>query len=284
MSATAADAAAPACPTCAAPVAGRYCARCGQRAPAVDDFTLRRFLATAWTELTDGDARTLATLRALLVPGELTRAFAAHEWRRYLPPLRLYLIASGVFFLLCWDTYYRFMSAGVDPNLLVAQVPPDKQALALAALKDPSLVERSSDYTALLRFLGVLAMGAFVALLQRGRRQPFGVHLVFATHYYVADYALFTLATPLFLLLADGSATVHLPLVGGLTLLLLVYAVLATRRVYVRGWPGALGAGVAILLVDLLLSSLAGQLGFELAIGMGMAEQEKLLQTAAGGG
>lgn len=271
-----------ACPSCGALIDGRFCAACGQRAPAADDFTARRFFGAAWRELSDGDSRTLRTLRALLVPGELTRAFAAHEWRRYLPPLRLYLVVSGVFFLLCWDTYHQMASAQLDPKLWLAQVPPDKHEAALAAWKDPRVADRASDLTALLRFLGVLAMGAVVALLQHGLRRPFGMHLVFATHYYVFDYLLFTLAAPLFVLLPRiGHAHAAAPAIWVLTLLLFAWAVTATRRVYARGWAGALGAGVAILLADLMISSLAGQVGFGLAIGLGIAEQQQLIDAAA---
>ena len=277
--------AAPACPSCGAALDGHFCRACGQRAPAADDFTARRFFGAAWREVSDGDSRTLQTLRALLVPGELTRAFTAHEWRRYLPPLRLYLIVSGVFFLACWDVYYPYMSAQLDPALWLPQIPPDKHELALAAWKDPQLAARASDFTAVLRFAGVLALGAVVALLQRGRRQPFGVHLVFATHYYVFDYALFTLVAPLFVLaLAPGLTLANQLAMAALTLCLLVWAILATRRVYARGLAGAIGAGLAIIAADLLLSSLSGQFGVGLALGIGMGEQEALREAASAAG
>lgn len=97
------------CRSCDAPVADNYCAACGQPRPRPDDFSLHRMLAEAWAEVSDTDSRLWRSLRGLAVPGLLTRAWLDHEWSRYLPPLRLYLIASGVYFLLAWDVGFQLI-------------------------------------------------------------------------------------------------------------------------------------------------------------------------------
>ena len=252
------------CPTCGAPLTGTFCAGCGQRAPAADDFSVRRFFRAVTREVGDGDSRSWRTLRNVLNPGELTRAFLAREWRRYLPPLRLYLVLSGVFFLAAWDPYYA-MQAEQLRALPAEQIPEDVRAV----LTDPRLAGAASDWTALLRFLGVLLFALAVALLHVRRRLPLGAHLVFATHYYCADYLIFTLAAPLIVLLAHyGLGDYRMLVVGACMLALLAWMLLALQRVYRRGWISALLVGLALFAVDMLLSQLAGGFGSGIAAGI----------------
>ncbi|HEX4618103.1 MAG TPA: DUF3667 domain-containing protein [Steroidobacteraceae bacterium] len=62
--------------------------------------SLWHFLHAATEDLTHADSRLWATLRALLFkPGFLTREFLDGRRARYLPPVRLYLVLSVIFFL-----------------------------------------------------------------------------------------------------------------------------------------------------------------------------------------
>ena len=97
-----APAAAPApahCENCGAVVPFVYCGVCGQRRePPV--YSLWHFVHVALEDLTHADSRLWGTLAALLFkPGSLTREFLAGRRARYLPPVRLYLVLSVVFFL-----------------------------------------------------------------------------------------------------------------------------------------------------------------------------------------
>jgi Protein of unknown function (DUF3667) len=87
------------CENCGAPVAQKYCGACGQRVePPVH--SLWHFTQVALEDLTHADSRLWRTLAALLFkPGFLTREFFAGRRARYLPPVRLYLVLSVVFFL-----------------------------------------------------------------------------------------------------------------------------------------------------------------------------------------
>ncbi len=87
------------CDNCGASVPGRYCADCGQRVePPVH--SLWHFLTVAMEDVTHADSRLWRTLWALLFkPGYLTHEFLAGRRARYLPPVRLYLVLSVVFFL-----------------------------------------------------------------------------------------------------------------------------------------------------------------------------------------
>lgn len=87
------------CANCGVALAGEYCSACGQRdEPHVH--SVRHFFAEAFESITHADSRLWRTLWYLLArPGKLTREFFEGHRVRYLPPFRLYLVISLVFFL-----------------------------------------------------------------------------------------------------------------------------------------------------------------------------------------
>ncbi|MBX3704318.1 MAG: DUF4286 family protein [Steroidobacteraceae bacterium] len=88
------------CLDCGAPVAGAFCARCGQSA-GVHVLSIKEVAGDVTHSLLHMDSRVWRTLRLLLRrPGELTREFVAGRHQRYLPPFRLYLAISILFFAL----------------------------------------------------------------------------------------------------------------------------------------------------------------------------------------
>jgi hypothetical protein len=89
----------PRCDNCGANVPGRFCGTCGQRLePPIH--SLWHFIGVAAEDVTHADSRLWRTLAALLfMPGLLTREFLAGRRARYLPPVRLYLVLSVVFFV-----------------------------------------------------------------------------------------------------------------------------------------------------------------------------------------
>lgn len=87
-----------ACANCEAALTGPYCAQCGQHAHA-SARDLHAVLHDAWHELTHLDGRLWHTLWLLIArPGALTVEYFQERRARYLPPIRLYLIVSLVFF------------------------------------------------------------------------------------------------------------------------------------------------------------------------------------------
>jgi hypothetical protein len=87
------------CQNCDSPLAGHYCAQCGQRhEPHVH--SMREFAAEAFESVTHADSRVWRTLWLLISkPGFLTREFLEGRRARYLPPFRLYLVLSVILFL-----------------------------------------------------------------------------------------------------------------------------------------------------------------------------------------
>jgi hypothetical protein len=87
------------CANCHAGLTGEYCAACGQRhEPHVH--SVRHFAGEAFESISHADSRLWRTLAYLLFrPGFLTREFFRGKRVSYLPPFRLYLVISVLFFL-----------------------------------------------------------------------------------------------------------------------------------------------------------------------------------------
>ena len=86
------------CENCGAQLQGHWCAQCGQ--PAIDyRRSFRHVLADLLNEFLNWDSKFFATIGLLLVrPWRLTNEFLAGHRVRYVHPLRLYLLASILFF------------------------------------------------------------------------------------------------------------------------------------------------------------------------------------------
>lgn len=244
------------CAGCGAPCDTTWCPHCGQRQPRAGDFSLGRLAGEAWEELTSSDSRLWRTVLGVFRPGRLTQAWLAYQWQRYLPPVRVFLVASGIYFFLAWDPYFAVNASQI-------QAAPDAAVPAglKAVFADPVASERMSDLTSLLKFLFVVPMGLWMALLMRGNRLPLGAHMVFSLHYTTADFAFFSVAAPV---LAFAPPALALPVMQVILLVvifaLVLWAVLGVRRVYGRGWISSGLRGAAIVLFDIVLSILASQL------------------------
>ena len=209
------------CPNCGAAVADRYCGHCGQkqgprllrtrdiaRDVVEDNFSLESRLP-----------RTLITL--LFRPGRLTRDYAEGRIARYVQPLRLYVAASLLFFLvlslvadfdLLWDRIGpRAMAAPADDYALV-DLPFDSTDLSGWLYAPARAWERQeAELNALGRregvrvlydatigavppvvFLLVPLFALFLKLLYR--RHLYAEHFVFILHFHALAFLLASVA------------------------------------------------------------------------------------------
>jgi Protein of unknown function (DUF3667) len=100
------------CENCGAQLEGHWCAKCGQ--PAIDyRRSFRHVIADLLNEFLNWDSKFFATIGLLLVrPWKLTNEFLAGHRVRYVHPLRLYLLASILFF---FAANYVIKSAHFEP-------------------------------------------------------------------------------------------------------------------------------------------------------------------------
>ena len=90
------------CLNCGAPLAGQYCGQCGQRATS-RLISVVELLRDAFGDLFELDSRLWRTLLPLLAkPGQLTLDYLEGRRARYMPPFRMYLVFSLVFFLVAF--------------------------------------------------------------------------------------------------------------------------------------------------------------------------------------
>ena len=101
------------CENCGAELTGRWCSQCGQ--PAIDyRRSFRHVIADVLDSFLNWDSKFFATMAWLIVrPWHLTNEFLAGRRVRYLHPLRLYLLASILFF---FAVNYGAKSLHLDPS------------------------------------------------------------------------------------------------------------------------------------------------------------------------
>ena len=114
------------CENCGTPLTGEFCSHCGQHAI---DYrrSLFRVVLDALDSFLNWDTKFLHSLNVLLLrPWQLTNDFNSGRRARYVHPLRIYLIASIIFFLLAraidWDQQGPIQLTAQDRTELVASL------------------------------------------------------------------------------------------------------------------------------------------------------------------
>jgi hypothetical protein len=92
----------PECLNCGTHLRGQYCGHCGQRARS-RLISLWELIRDAFGDLFELDSRLWQTLVPLMVrPGQLTHDYLQGRRARYMPPFRMYLVLSLLFFLVAF--------------------------------------------------------------------------------------------------------------------------------------------------------------------------------------
>lgn len=264
------------CGNCEAQLTGPYCAQCGQSAHE-SVRSMHALFHDGWHSLTHLDGRLWRTLWLLVAkPGEVSRQFMANRRASFMPPFRLYLVISLIFFGLVGITNHD--------NVIRISTPVDAAERAkicdelqtkLSGMADrlrATCRKIVADGGASLRniFLASLprAMFLFLPLIAAGMlllywrpRRWYVEHLVFYLHNHSAA---FLMASWVMLLqLATRALTVIEPVVSFLELAvffwLVIYLYLAMRRFY--------GQGRARTLLKLVVISVFYALALVLMIG-----------------
>jgi hypothetical protein len=266
--AEASPAAQPGCANCGAALTGPYCARCGQSAESIRR-PMREFLEHALETLLELDSRGLHTMGLLLTrPGSLTAQYLAGRRARFVPPVRLYLFASLIFFLAVWATntaivqFVDFRTVRNLPAVAVRLFSPLEEGSRHAPSADviqkvhvtndngetpawftritenasrafeapAALNARLSELFPKMMFALVPAFGLILWLLYARKKRYLVEHLVFALHFHVFAFLLATVVIALRPILPPGVA-------GWLFFAPLgLYLLLALKRVYGQGW------------------------------------------------
>jgi uncharacterized protein DUF3667 len=94
--------ASPNCLNCGARLKGQYCGTCGQRSRS-RLISLWELISDAFGDLLEIDSRLWQTLLPLLIrPGQLTADYLQGKRARFMPPFRMYLVLSLLFFIVAF--------------------------------------------------------------------------------------------------------------------------------------------------------------------------------------
>src|SRR5436190_3418001 len=117
------------CENCGAELQGHWCAQCGQ--PAIEyRRSFRYVVADLLNEFLNWDSKFFTTIALLILkPWRLTNEFLAGKRVRYVNPLRLYLLASILFF---FAVNFGAKGIRIDPT----KFPEEKRAEVAAAIAD----------------------------------------------------------------------------------------------------------------------------------------------------
>jgi hypothetical protein len=108
----------PECLNCGAHLRGQYCGNCGQRARS-RLISLWELVRDAFGDLFELDSRLWQTLVPLMIrPGRLTHDYLQGRRARYMPPFRMYLVLSLLFFLVAFFDPRETFSILYEPQTL----------------------------------------------------------------------------------------------------------------------------------------------------------------------
>jgi len=252
------------CPNCERERPEHFCPQCGQ-----NDRVYARAIGSVAGEFVretfEVDSRLNRTLKLLLFkPGRLTTEFSRNRRASYMSPVRLYIFASFVFFLVLslsgtLDSPETTVRASGDEELVERQGPTDERGVAFVAeLPDPverfflfagidPLHDRSVTGERILSNLPIamfflLPLYALILAAFYIRKERFFVeHLVFAIHVQTFVFMAYTVA-----LLVSRAGSIGW--IGPIFLLIQYpYFVIALRRYYGDGWVWSVAKSIGVL-------------------------------------
>lgn len=258
---------------------GRFCANCSQAAD-VHVPTTRELVHELLEGITHSDSRLWRTLTTLwLKPGKLTEEFVAGRRIAYLPPFRLYLVLSIIFFLLTSFVHMNVELVSFDDAAKMAHPAAGASAPAVKPLTscadaifpphpawNPRIRhacealrgDKSDNWVHLVYATLPKAMFIFLPLiaflnmlLYWHPRYRYAEQLLFFVHL----HAFYFSVAILMLLISEGADS--WPKFEGVagffsTILgwtLPVYTLMAMRRVFRRSWLGTLFKGIVLFFV-----------------------------------
>lgn len=143
----------PACLNCGTRLHGQYCGHCGQRSRS-RLISLWELITDAFGDLFELDSRLWRTLIPMLTrPGQLTHDYLQGRRARFMPPFRMYLVMSLLFFVVAFfdpsEEFSFFLETTADPAADVTEETPavddDNSDGLIVALNDNEGVEIEDD-------------------------------------------------------------------------------------------------------------------------------------------
>ena len=133
------------CPNCATTITGPFCARCGQAQKNINR-PIWAMIAELFDDLFQLDSRLSRTLYALVFkPGRITVEYLAGRRAGYIPPVRLYLVISFLFFVILPFLGLSHTSNEAEDASLAEEEPIVEITIAEGPLVGKTIVENQSS-------------------------------------------------------------------------------------------------------------------------------------------
>ena len=274
------------CKNCDALLLGRFCVNCSQAAN-VHVPTTMELVHELLEGITHSDSRLWRTLTTLwFKPGKLTEEFVAGRRIAYLPPFRLYLILSIIFFLMLSFVHTSgelikfdeaLKPAGSAKNAATSAEMPISSCQDLTVSGRPSwtprlrhiceAVRKDSAENLLHVAIGTMSKAMFIflplvaflhMLIYWRPRYRYAEQLLFFVHLH-AFY--FSIAILLVAMIEAANSWPKIDGVAGILQTLLgwtlpVYTLMAMRRVFRRSWLGTLFKAVVLFFIYMIVFAL----------------------------
>ncbi len=257
----------PICPSCGGVFTGAFCARCGQKKPSPQRFTLKHFFEESIEGFTHFDNKFFRSIKLLFFkPGSLSRHFEQGRTVPFMKPVQLFIVSNFLFFLLVgrsnifavglssYLTFGNYTRYGTKEAVL-KKFGSGANLNEVARLFNERIASQSKAFIVL--FIPVFAV--FCAVLFLKKKRYFSLHLTFATHFFTFLLLYFILFH--FIIEVTNQYVFHLS-VGNFDLLavvlnlmvFVVYFALAATRFYLTKWYWAVV--ISLLMAFLFLLSL----------------------------
>jgi hypothetical protein len=259
---------------------GAYCSGCGEKRRDHADWRLSIIASETFAEITNLDhSKVWQTFRLLLFkPGQLTREYWRGRRKRFIGPVKLYL----VFFALSLVLYSIHRPTAVYDVRTLAAVDStgnfsrflDDQAKkggTPTAQFAQEMNARWQSYISMSQVIYPLFVALALKLLFRRRKLYFVQHLIFALHLLAFTFFTSSLLWPSYALFGFQTSVetfrlASVLITAGSMVWTIVYLILAMRRAYDEPWARSVMKSVVVFLSYFLTSMLFLYATFGLAV------------------
>ena len=188
------------CKNCNSELVGLYCSECGQKN--IENFTFTELVKDFFDNIFSLDSRLFQTLKFLIIrPGFLTNEYWSGKRITYLPPFRLYLLTSILFFI-------------------IPRIP-----------HVASNAHREEDFLSLLQtgfFVLMPCMALILLILYRKNNLLYFHHFITSLHFHSFMFLLFAIAKSVYFFNEEISIS------NIVTITLLIYLFFMLKNIYIE--------------------------------------------------
>ena len=237
------------CSNCSTPLQGRFCHQCGQQIVAGLP-SLKLLITTFWDDFIAFDNKLWRTVQAIFVPGKLTSEWIAGKQARYISPMRMFAFLLFLF-ALNMTFFSNTGSSETLDNFVEGIVKADEIENASAE----QLQQAVHQVAGVLAIIGIPIMAFWLFLFNR--RAMLYVNTVFSLHLCSAVLIAFFIARLItrpvkWSVSEQAYEAFSLPFSFALLSLLMLYFIIAAKRVYGISFLGAVIKSLAFILCFLM--------------------------------